>query len=71
MSDEFNWNDEAITLIPEQRETAVYLNPNGALVIRQRKERGEHDDPFIVIHPHHVPKLVERLQELAREAEDR
>ncbi len=50
VSNDFDWfGDETreSRIIPEQPETAVYLNPNGAAVIRQQGDHGE--DPFVII----------------------
>jgi hypothetical protein len=70
VSNDFNWYDDSTRedrIIPEQLETAIYLNPNGAVVIRQQAEHG--NDPFIVIQPEYVPMLIARLQQLHAEIE--
>ena len=46
-SGDFDWNDTDSVVLTEQPETAVYWNPNGDLVIRQR--RWPDDDVFVVI----------------------
>jgi hypothetical protein len=70
VSNDFDWfGDETreSRIIPEQPETAVYLNPNGAAVIRQQGEHGE--DPFVIIQPEYITTLIARLQHLQAEIE--
>jgi hypothetical protein len=45
---DFDWNDTERVVLTEQRETAVYWNPMGDLVIRQRG-CWPHDDDTVVI----------------------
>ncbi len=53
------WNADNV-VIQEQKETAIYKNPNGDLVIRQRGEDFE-DDPFVVISRSNVRSLLAAL----------
>lgn len=64
MSDDFIWGGEE-TVIPEQLEIAVHLNPKDNIVIRQ--PRGEHEDGdnAIVIQKHYIPSLIAALRRLA------
>lgn len=65
--DDFKWDElekEAI-VVREAKETAVYYNPSGDIVIRQRE--WDDDDPFLIIPLHRVPALIERLQSLYKE----
>jgi len=67
-ADDFKWDElekEAI-VVKEAKETAVYYNLSGDVVIRQREWHD--DDPFLVIPLHRVPALIERLQVLYKEA---
>jgi len=61
---EFKWNDRDIVL-REQRETAIYWNPNGDLVIRQRADWNETDDPFLVIGANNVFEFIDKLCDVA------
>jgi hypothetical protein len=45
---EFDWGDDSVVLT-EQQETAIYFNPAGSLVIRQRGDWPQNDEDQIVI----------------------
>jgi hypothetical protein len=63
---QFNWGPEnEDTLAPESRALALYVNRWGQIVLRQNG--GYDDDVWILINIHDVPRLVERLKELAKE----
>src|SRR5262249_43008671 len=57
--DDFDWCG-ADVVIHEQPATAVYFNPNGALVIRQRRDYPD-DDPFVYISADHIDAFMDRL----------
>ena len=59
---EFDWQDETVAL-REQRETAIYWNSYGNLVIRQRA--WPDDDPFVVISANNVQDFIDRLCDMA------
>ncbi len=64
MSDDFQWDelDKAAKVVNEARETVVYLNPEGDVVIRQRKNwPNEQEDPAVVIPLYRVRALIDRL----------
>jgi hypothetical protein len=64
--DQFNWSPEnEDILVPESRALALYINRWGQIVLRQ--DGGYDDDVWILINVHDVPRLVERLAELANE----
>jgi hypothetical protein len=46
MSDEFDWND---VVLQKQPLTAVFLNEDGAVVVRQ--QNWPEDDSFVLIQP--------------------
>jgi hypothetical protein len=46
-------------ILPEQPATAVYFNPRGELVIRQK--RWPDDDSFIYIAPDFVSEFIDKL----------
>ncbi len=48
-------------VIGSQPATAVYVNPFGAVVIRQESALGE-DDPYVYIQPTFLPQLIAALQ---------
>src|SRR6516225_1103292 len=58
MGNDFDWDDEALAIIPEQGRIAVYLNPNGDLCIR---EQGDHacEDQWIVVARGNVEKFLQ------------
>lgn len=64
---DFSWDDPDLDIIPEQPETAVYLNPRGQLVIRQRRETFG-DDPFVFFDLDRVARLIELLKEVLEDA---
>ena len=73
MADDFEWGelDKAAKVVNEARETAVYLNSNGDVVIRQRKNwPDEQEDPFLVIPLYRVRALIDRLDALLLEAHE-
>jgi hypothetical protein len=61
--DDFKWEEDAVVL-QEQRETAVYWNAAGNLVIRQRGETFD-DDPFVVICQNNLHEFIDRLCDMA------
>jgi hypothetical protein len=64
--DQFNWGPENEDILaPESRALALYVNRWGQIVLRQKG--GYDDDVWILINIHDVPRLVERLKELAKE----
>lgn len=71
MSDNFNWNqlEPDAKVVNEARETAVYLNTGGDVVIRQRANwPDEQEDPFLIIPLYRVRALIDRLDALLLEA---
>jgi hypothetical protein len=65
-NDQFNWGPENEDILaPESRALALYVNRWGQIVLRQNG--GYDDDVWILINIHDVPRLVERLKELAKE----
>lgn len=62
MSD-FDWSDEEIFKIPEQPETALFLNPHGAVVIRQTRALDD-DDVWVVIQPNNLKYIIAELTRL-------
>jgi hypothetical protein len=71
VADDFDWQklsgDERV--VNEARETAVYLNPQNDVVIRQRANwPDENEDPFLVIPLYRVQALIDRLDALLLEA---
>jgi hypothetical protein len=58
--------DNPDILIWERPSIVVYLNKFDMIVIREDSRDGPDRDPFVRIHLHDVPRLIKRLQELAR-----
>lgn len=49
---EFNWyEDRDDIVVTEQAAIAIYYNPNGDIVIRQKASEGEDHDSLIVVTP--------------------
>jgi hypothetical protein len=61
---EFDWSDDNVVVLREQRLTAVYRNPHGDLVIRQERSWNEDEDPFLVIAANNVQTLIDKLCDL-------
>jgi hypothetical protein len=61
-SDDFDWSGEGV-VIREQPATAIYFNPNGDLVIRQKAAYPD-DDPFVYIEPDHIEAFLDKLCDL-------
>src|SRR4051794_7534261 len=58
--DDFNWDDVADdVVIPQQYEIAVYNNPDGGIVCRQRQWPDE--DSWIFFHPSHALALAKAI----------
>ena len=73
MPDDFDWNRLSAEerVVNSARETAVYLNEAGDVVIRQRADwPDEREDPFLVIPLYRVHALIDRLDALLLEAHD-
>jgi hypothetical protein len=68
-SPEFDWNPSSDTehsiVVRHQPAIAVYLNPHDEVVVRQQDQYDESDDHFVFITKDNVPKVVERMLELA------
>ena len=62
MADDFNWNDVKV-VVPEQLETAVFENGDGAVVIRQRNP-APGEDMWVVIRPANLEALINELSEM-------
>ncbi len=58
---EFDWSDSENVVLHDQPETAVYFNPKGALVIRQRADWNEENDPFVYICPNNIAEFIDKL----------
>jgi hypothetical protein len=56
---DFDWNDADAVALAEQHETAIYWNPKGDLVIRQRSWID--DDSLIFISRDSVDQFVDKL----------
>ena len=62
---EFDWNCSDSIVLQEQPETAVYLNPQNVVVIRQRAPCWADEDSFVYIAPHNLMTLIDALCDLA------
>lgn len=63
-ADEFDWHSESdrdSVVLPEQRQTAIYFNRSGELVIRQEKAWDQEDDSFIYIGKANAQAFLDRL----------
>lgn len=62
MSADFDWYGGDV-VVQHQPETAVYINPNGAIVIRQRDEMGD-PDPYVFLSPDAARRVVAAILDL-------
>ena len=58
-TDDFDWSGENV-VIREQPATAIYFNPEGALVIRQKAAYPD-NDPFVYIGADHIEAFLDKL----------
>jgi hypothetical protein len=61
---DFDWNCDDVITVPGQAAIACYLNPKGAVVIRQEGQYGIDEDVWVVVAPAHVPMLCRELMAL-------
>lgn len=67
---DFNWyGDEADIAIPDQAAIAVYHNPSGDIVIRQRQEWPEEQDALILVTLARASTLARAILAAAGEGE--
>lgn len=69
-SPDFDWyKDRDDLVIEEQAAIAVYLNPRGSIVIRQKGELDpesySYEDSWIVVEPHYAAALARAIMALA------
>lgn len=62
-TEEFDWNDPDSMVLLEQRETAIYWNPRGEIVIRQRSYFD--DDSVIYVAPKNIADFIDKLTDIA------
>ena len=63
--EEFKWDDNSVC-IRRVSATSVYINLKNEVVIRQIRQESDlvDDDDFVIIHPGHVPTLINKLNEV-------
>lgn len=69
LDDDFDWNnpEEESIVLREQRATAVYRNPAGELVVRQKAGALDDRDAFVWVSPENVTEFLEATAKRARE----
>jgi hypothetical protein len=59
----FDWiKDDNDVVLRSQPETAIYFNPHGAIVIRQRS--WPDDDMVVVINPECINRFIDKLTDI-------
>lgn len=58
---EFDWSRDDSVVVKPQNATAVYLNEDGDVVIRQERLWDEAEDQFVVVSVANVPAVVSAL----------
>lgn len=61
---EFDWSSSPNVVIKEQPATALYFNPDGALVIRQKADWDREEDTFVFIAPNNIEEFIDQLTEM-------
>jgi hypothetical protein len=59
---DFDWDAADIVVLHKQPQTALYFNPNGALVIRQ--QNWPEDDVFVFIAREYLDSFVDKLTDM-------
>ena len=69
MADVFNWDelDPGDRVVPSIKETAVYANPKGHIVIRQEAYLIGEEDEVIVLPPEYAERVARRVLEVIAE----
>jgi hypothetical protein len=62
---DFSWTNEEAVVLREQRQTAIYWNPDGDLVIRQRADWDEENDPYLVIGANNLQDFIDAICDMA------
>jgi hypothetical protein len=66
--EDFKWDDES-TVIKQVEALAIYQNPHGDLVIRQRDSTGN-DDALVIVPMQHAKDLVKAIKREIKAARD-
>ncbi len=62
----WSWTDDAgDVVVPDHPPVAVYVNPEAAVVVRQRAHWPDEDDPWIWFAPQHAPAIAAAILEAA------
>lgn len=62
----WDWHDDAYdVIVPDQPPVACYVNPKGAVVLRQRGIDHYDDDPFVWFRIEHAPAVALAILEAA------
>jgi hypothetical protein len=62
---DFSWTNEEAVVLREQRPTAIYWNPDGDLVLRQRADWDEENDPYLVISANNLQDFIDAICDMA------
>jgi hypothetical protein len=70
MSRDFDWSDRETVIVPEQTATALYINPNDDIVIRQKGDPYDDDgDHWFILAPNNALRLAYAIIDLVHELE--
>jgi hypothetical protein len=61
---EFDWDDTESVVLPAQSKVAIYHNPHGDLVIREKAHWGDDEDAIVIIASQNTDAFVDRLCDL-------
>lgn len=65
---EFDWEDAEAVVLPEQPRTAVFVNPHGAVVVRQRCADDDDSDVYVLIQPHNARLVALAIMACAKQS---
>ncbi|MDF0517742.1 hypothetical protein P0R31_10910 [Bradyrhizobium yuanmingense] len=70
-SEDFSWQDADAVVVRQQDAIAVYSNPDGDLVIRRRRAWDEEDDVWIVVGQAQIRTVIEAMERVFKEVQNR
>ena len=60
-TDDFDWLRDSSVVLHEQPATAIYINPEGSLVIRQERPWDRDEDTFVFVTKENTQQFLDRL----------
>jgi hypothetical protein len=70
-NEDFSWRDPDAVAVRQQDAIAVYSNPDGDLVIRRRRAWDEDDDVWIVVAQTQIRTVIDAMEKVLKEVQNR